>query len=321
MVKVSIVIPVFRVADYIEQCVQSVMAQTYNDIECIIVDDYTDDDSINRCNRLIEDYRGPISFHVHHHSENRGLSAARNTGIEVSSGTYLYFLDGDDVITPFCIEKMVSLAEKYPGVELVHGEACRYPLHHNDSFKRKSLFCCAKTNDEVRNSFYSHQLLWNAWNKLLLRDFITRNQLYFREGVLYEDVLWMFFVVKYLSCVCFCNTVTYYQNVRPESIMMGTDQQTSAVHYLIVLTDILTHLTPGSEREEMSYYADDVCKQYVRHRNNVLEYDGLIKKFWRYSRQYHCLCCQLKAIAAYIVAHIPCCIPLFLYKGIRFLRK
>ena len=78
--KVSIIIPVFNVSEYIERCIKSVMNQTYSDIECLIVDDATLDDSIEKCERLIVEYKGPIKFSILHHQKNRGLSAARNTG-------------------------------------------------------------------------------------------------------------------------------------------------------------------------------------------------------------------------------------------------
>lgn len=93
---VSVIIPVYQVSNYVERCLKSVMSQTYTDIECIIVDDATKDDSIVKCERLIVEYGGPIKFRILHHEYNRGLSAARNTGTKVAEGEYLYYLDGDD---------------------------------------------------------------------------------------------------------------------------------------------------------------------------------------------------------------------------------
>ena len=113
MLSISIIIPVYNVAEYIAECVQSVMRQSYKGaIECIIVDDCSPDDSISVAEQLITNYKGPISFHVLHHDHNRGLSAARNTGMKVAKGDYIYFLDSDDYISDDCIEKLASPLQK-----------------------------------------------------------------------------------------------------------------------------------------------------------------------------------------------------------------
>ena len=118
---VSIIIPVFRISGYIQRCIESVINQTYKDIECIIVDDGTQDDSIEKCEKLIKEYKGPIIFKIIHHEVNRGLSAARNTGTDAATGKYLYYLDSDDYISSNCIEKLVSYAIEDESIEMVQG--------------------------------------------------------------------------------------------------------------------------------------------------------------------------------------------------------
>ena len=84
--KVSIIVPIYNVSEYIERCIKSVMAQTYTDIECILVDDCTPDNSVAICEHMVAEYHGPITFKILHHEHNRGLSAARNTGLKSSEG-------------------------------------------------------------------------------------------------------------------------------------------------------------------------------------------------------------------------------------------
>ena len=87
-------------SDYIERCIMSVMNQTYSGpIECILVDDCSPDDSIFKCQKLINNYLGNIEFKIIRHKENLGLSGARNTGTKISCGEYLFYLDSDDEIT------------------------------------------------------------------------------------------------------------------------------------------------------------------------------------------------------------------------------
>lgn len=118
---VSVIIPVYQVSAYIERCLLSVMNQTFQNIECIIVDDCSPDDSIDKCERLISSYNGPISFKILHHERNRGLSAARNTGTDAASGEYIFYLDSDDEITSDCIEILVAIVKNHPVVDVVIG--------------------------------------------------------------------------------------------------------------------------------------------------------------------------------------------------------
>lgn len=121
MLAVSVIIPVYNVSLYVERCLQSVLAQTYPVRECIIVDDASPDDSIAKCERLIDSYEGDMRFLILHHSKNRGLSAARNTGLKAATGGYIFFLDSDDEITPDCIERLSTPIEKDPSIEMVQG--------------------------------------------------------------------------------------------------------------------------------------------------------------------------------------------------------
>ena len=106
---ISIVIPVFNVEIFISECLQSVIRQTYTGpLECIVVDDCGTDKSIEIAEQLIAEYDGPIDFKVLHHDHNRGLSAARNTGMDAAKGDYVYFLDSDDWISDDCIEKLAK---------------------------------------------------------------------------------------------------------------------------------------------------------------------------------------------------------------------
>lgn len=312
---ISVIIPIYNVSAYIERCLQSVINQTYNDFDCILVDDASPDDSIEKCEQLISEYKGPIHFQILHHERRRGLSAARNTGTNTAIGEYILYVDSDDEITPDCVEKLVKNVESCPGVELVQGMSRRIPPKRRSSHVRKPFVDIAKTNDEVRDCFYNHQLIISAWNKLISRDFIMRHQLFFKEGVLYEDTPWMFNMVKHLSYVSFCEEVTYHYYKRPDSITLGTDFHTSAVHRLIVLEDVLACLTPNKEHDELKYYGTDLCKYYAKYRQDVKEYDNLFQTFCRLSRQYHCMP-WLTASAAYIVGHIP-----YGWNTLRYLRR
>ena len=112
----------YQVEQYLAICLKSITDQTMTDgVECILVDDCGSDRSLFIAKDFIEHYQGNVLFRIVEREKNGGLSAARNSGIDVASGEYVYFLDSDDEITPNCLEIMWSLVEKYGKVNLVQG--------------------------------------------------------------------------------------------------------------------------------------------------------------------------------------------------------
>ena len=111
---ISIIIPIYNVEKYVAECLNSVISQTYDHskIECIIVNDCTPDKSMDIVNKIIGKYSGEMTFITHRHKENKGLSSARNTGISIATGEFLYFLDSDDYIYPNSIELLMEGVEK-----------------------------------------------------------------------------------------------------------------------------------------------------------------------------------------------------------------
>ena len=105
---ISVIIPVYNVEDYLAECIDSVLGQSYTDYEIILVDDGATDSS----GRMCDEYARKDSRIRVIHQENGGLSAARNTGLRAAWGKYIYFLDSDDYIAPSALEHLAALAEK-----------------------------------------------------------------------------------------------------------------------------------------------------------------------------------------------------------------
>lgn len=222
--KISIIVPVYNVEQYIKECFDSIAVQTYNgDIECIFVDDCGKDNSVAVLEKLITDYHGAIKFSIVHHEHNKGLSGARNTGIRKASGDYLYFLDSDDSITSDCIEKLTALAEKYPGVDIVQGSTKskldwfqlankRFP-EFSDNFKWIR-----------RTMLLRYSIPMTAWNKLVRKDMVVKNGLYFEEGLIHEDEIWNFMLAKHVHSIAFCCDITYMYRENPDGIMGQTKE-------------------------------------------------------------------------------------------------
>ncbi len=272
---VTIVIPVFNVAPYIEDCLRSVMRQTYTgSIECLLVDDCGTDDSINIAERIIAEYDGTIQFRILHHEGNRGLSAARNTGTLQATGDYLYYLDSDDEITEDCIDTLMKTVTEHPGVEMVQGNACRhYAQKEPIILVKKITVPLAGTNDEVRRCYYQlGQFYVNMWNKLLRRELIIKNSILCKEGLLFEDNLWIFYLLKYLNKASFVLDITYHQKKRLGSITSNADKRTIGLCYSVIYREILENLTPGYERQEYTCYANRVGMAYIKYAHDAPEF-------------------------------------------------
>ena len=265
-VKISIIIPVYQVSNYVERCLKSVIGQTFTDFECIIVNDATLDDSIEKCERLIHDYNGPIRFQIIHHEHNQGLSAARNSGTKAAKGEYIYYLDSDDEITPDCIEKLASKAMEEDSIEMVQGSHVRINKGEKELFVSENMVIIG--NDEVRNHFLNwRNINYCAWNKLLKKSFIVENGLYFREGIVSEELLWTFYLIKHLKKACLCKDITYHYKLRPGSIVTGMSLVRKGECAVKVYDEILHNLTEGKERDELYGFLYNFCEvlaNYIR---------------------------------------------------------
>ena len=262
---VSIVVPVYNVSLYIERCVKSVMAQTYPVKECIIVDDASPDDSIAKCMRLIAGYDGPIRFVVLHHNRNRGLSAARNTGTDAAQGDYIFYLDSDDELTPDSIEMLAIPIERNPSIEMVQGN--HLVFSENPSTGNITIEEDVASSKAVREFYFDKKALpVMAWNKLISREFLMDNGLCFMGGILFEDVPWTYYVVKYLQHLYVIREITYHYHVRPLSIWTGASEREKAEFFGIIYEDIARHFTPGEEAREAKFYFNTYFSFFIRNR-------------------------------------------------------
>lgn len=219
--KVSIILPIYNVEQYIAECITSIAAQSYSDYEIIAVDDCCQDNSIAVMKDAMKKANMAESMvHIVKHDKNRGLSAARNTGIKASKGDYLYFLDSDDTISSDCIQLLVEAVKKYnkagKTVDMAIGDY---------AFDGPNIGC-PKLNvtkellnqKEYIKEYCKEHIYPMAWNRLVRKQFITRYNLFFEEGLIHEDTLWNFTLLKYINNVVTVKKETYIYKVRPNSI-------------------------------------------------------------------------------------------------------
>ncbi len=240
---VSIILPIYNVEPYIEECLQSVANQTMTEgVECIVVDDCGTDQSMQIVERFVKDYDGPILFRIMHHDHNRGLSAARNTGIRAAKGEYVYFLDSDDRITPTCMEDFMRIIEEHPGVDLIQG------LLDQDSpymkqFQQKDLPVYTENRKYIKKVLLDYdELPVCAANKMVRKQLIVENDLFFKEGIIHEDNHWSFFLAKYVKSLSVLKEECYLYTVNASSITKDINREKEMLSFQTMIRDFCSNV-------------------------------------------------------------------------------
>lgn len=225
MKKVSIVTPVYRVEKYIAECMESVIGQTYNNIEFILVDDCGGDQSVEIIEHIISrNHKAGLVIKLLHHECNQGVAAARSHAMQAATGDYIFCLDSDDKLESSCIEHLVNRIEETNADFVV----CN---HYSDS-ENEGLggHLCApvdllQTNEECIHGLARSWFNVAPWCKLLRRSFIEKHHLYFRDGIINEDAPWTFQLCLNANKIAFLKEELYYYRYNDSSIMSSSKKK------------------------------------------------------------------------------------------------
>ena len=226
--KLSIIVPVYNVERYLTRCVQSIIAQGLADYEVILVDDGSTDNCAEICDEL--SHQHPSIIRVIHQS-NGGLSAARNSGIEVARGEYLTFVDSDDELCPDTLKRNVEYLTEHPEVDMLE-----YPVEvHADSAKAYHLSFADETQgsdilaDWIRREGYQHCY---AWNKVYRAQLWSHTRFpigeYYEDTAVMPEIIEQCRVIHYSSHGCYRyimhegTITTSYRYVRQRQLYTNT---------------------------------------------------------------------------------------------------
>ncbi len=232
--KVSVVIPVYNVQDYIVECLESIMAQELKDIEVIIVNDGSTDNSICNIQNIIDNNSNIRLIN----KVNGGLSSARNTGLSHAKGEYVLFVDSDDYLEKDFLYKLYNEAKNYD-LDIACGGYKKY--FANGGIEKKT------RNDELMDlgvvkgvDFLLVQLENNdyrmeVWDDLYRREFLINNNLLFTEDLLHEDEDFTPRALLVANRVKLVNTYGYLYRQRENSIMSTkcTIKNVESIYYII----------------------------------------------------------------------------------------
>ncbi len=223
MPKISVIVPVYNVEKYIEKCLNSLINQTLEEIEIIIVNDGTKDNSMKIVKRFQERYPKKI---VCLEKENGGLSDARNFAIPYAKGEYIAFLDSDDYVENNMYKDMYELAKKENSDMVECDFYWEYPN---------------KTKVDIGEYYYNKKEMLEkvrvvAWNKLIKREILEKTKIKFPNGYRYEDVEFTYKLIPYLEKISFLKKPCIHYVQREESISNLQNERTKEIF------DVLDHV-------------------------------------------------------------------------------
>jgi len=215
MKKLSIVVPMYNVAEYVINAAKSIDEQAHNLLEVVAVDDGSTDNSLGV---FLENLTNVDVVVVR--QANLGLSAARNAGILAASGTYILFLDADDFLLPASVENILKIIS-IDTPDLIYGRMKLWTpnlgVRNIKQYEYKLPECRMDRIEYILGSLPDSS--WNAVRCICKRNFLQENELFFIEGILCEDVPWTLAVLDTANVMCFLEEPFYaYFNRRPGSI-------------------------------------------------------------------------------------------------------
>ena len=235
---ISVIVPVYNVESYLRECVESVLGQSYPHFELLLVDD----GSTDRSGEICDEYAAKDERVKVIHQKNGGASAARNTGLDVATGEYILFVDGDDTSAPDALETLLSL-QKAEGADCIYFEADNFTDEPNTVVKANGFL---QSTDYppmpgeklipllVRNKDY-HAAPFVFFAPRATYDAGLR----FEEGIMFEDELFSYRLLRSSKKVVCHRKKLYFRRVHAGSVMTSTGKESFRVHSIFTVFERL----------------------------------------------------------------------------------
>ena len=263
---ISVIIPVYNVEKYLCECIDSVLGQTYQDYEVILVDDGSTDSSGTICDKYAETNSRIKVIH----RKNGGLSEARNTGFDAANGEYIYFLDIDDYIRADALERMHE-ASKKTNADIYFFEAevfydDKENVDNSVLYERKSDYGTISSGKAAKKMMLENEFYTAVPLHLYRRQYLIENKIRFYPGILHEDNLFSPLAFVRAKSVTHIHDKLYYRRMRSGSIMTTKFDHRNFHGYCVSLISLL------KEINKHSYETDkrDFLELFILHRVRMI---------------------------------------------------
>ncbi len=274
--RISVIIPVWNTAEYLEECLESVTTQTDCDFEIICVDDGSTDQSREILLSFQKRYKDLITVIMQSH---QGVSSARNTGMQAALGEYLYYMDSDDVLKPCALSNMLKCADNYRDLDILFfsfenfcTEETLLQLHaaRLEGKKRTRSFSTVMSGKAAFCDFFESQEYYVlVWAQLTKRSFLEANSIRFYEGIEYEDQLYTYMILNCAEKVFCTDDILYRKRIRSGSICTKPQTYSYIISYFTVYSEVkrIAEQEDGKYRDIsfalLETYKERLQKKYV----------------------------------------------------------
>lgn len=248
MTKVSIIVPFYNVESYIGKCLESLVNQTLEEIEIILVNDGSKDKSVETAKEYVKKYPNKI---IYLEKQNGGLGDARNYGIPYAKAKYIAFLDSDDYVEPNLYELLYEKAieEDYDMVE------CNFIWEYPNKKKED----IGEVYSGKKEMLEKARVV--AWNKLIKKDIVIRNHIEFPKRYRYEDVEFFYKLIPFIEKVGFVKQTLIHYVQRESSISNSQNERTKEIFY--ILNNVLNFYKENELYEQYQVQLEYVYTRYL----------------------------------------------------------
>lgn len=299
---VSVIVPVYKTEKYLRKCVDSILAQTYSNLEILLIDDGSPD----HCGEICDDYAERDKRVRVIHNDNHGVSYSRNCGIKASTGEYLLFIDSDDRINPIYVEEMVEHLQKY---DFVISGFLIFWVEKRQYEKRKIWNPTEGMTHSVSKDFrYLFTPIYSVCGKLYRANIIKKENILFDETISGgEDGLFNFEYLKYIDSYSVANKAKYIYSVYPEyslSKQYYLDDDLQLIEKSVTSFESLLEEVNPLEKGKFLWlycrrYLEYTGSGYKKYRRRILFIKSLLREEWQTEGIKHwllALCIRVKLI-------------------------
>ncbi|MBO4281805.1 MAG: glycosyltransferase [Bacteroidales bacterium] len=223
MVKVSVILPVYGVAEYIEKCTQSLLDQTLQEMEFLFVDDHGPDDSIERVQRMIAQHPRKDQFVFLKPEHNMGAGMARNFAIPQAKGEYIAFVDSDDWVEPTMFEELYNEAIAQGSVDLCYGQAAKDYLDGQPTEILRNPEVAPGALTKEKRQYFLQRYVSLFWTFLFKKEMIERHQIRYPASRSADDSYFVTAALLLAASVAHVDKPFYHYLIRPGSVCTTKD--------------------------------------------------------------------------------------------------
>ena len=258
---ISIIVPCYNVAAFLDKSLNGIYNQTYSNWECILIND----GSIDNTKEILESWENKDSRFKVINQENKGVSIARNNGLKIATGDFIYFFDADDLLPTNSLIDLTNLVTD--DIDIVIGKSAvtdgqntntKHYLNHY-SITRQPIYNDAEK--ELVKIAMINDIICVAWNKLYRKSFLHDHKLKFLENVYHEDELWFFETLFHARAITFNEVETYYYNVSNTASITNKFTLVNLESYLKILGALHKKYVIDSNNK----LSKEIASNYIEH--------------------------------------------------------